>query len=251
VTGPWRVIDGPAGTLRIYATAAALGSPPGPVLLLCHELPRPPGGAADAARTYPPLADRVAQESGFHVVVGMLRGTGGSAGDFSAAAWLEDLDFLVNREVGPDGEVWLVGFGLGGALALRKAAGDERVRGVATLAAPADLASLAADPGPLLDRCRKSGVITTPGFPADEAAWAGDLVGLAPLEAAGQLGGRPLLVVHGTQDDEVSTAAARALADAASGSGPVDLRIVPGAGHWLRADPRVVATLIGWVERQR
>ena len=96
-----------------------------------------------------------------------------------------------------------------------------------------------------------SGAIRTVGFPEDEEAWAADIVALRPLEAAGRLGGRPLLVVHGTADDEVPAAAARALADAAAPTGPVDLRVVPGAGHWLRADPRVVATLIGWVERQR
>ena len=94
-------------------------------------------------------------------------------------------------------------------------------------------------------------MIHSDGFPADEAAWADELVSLRPLEAAGLLDGRPLLVVHGTEDDEVPTAAARALADAAAANGPADLRMVPGAGHWLRADPRVVATLIGWVERQR
>jgi len=251
VPGPWRVVDGPAGALRTYTTASALGSPPGPVLLLCHELPRVGNGAFDAGRTYPPLADRLGQESGFRVVVGMLRGAGGSEGDFSAAGWLEDLAFLVDREAGTDGQVWLVGFGLGGALALRKAADDARVRGVAVLAAPADLVSWLSDPSTVLGRCRRSGVIGTVGFPADEEAWVGDLVALRPLEAAAALGDRPLLVVHGSEDDEVSVAAARAIADAAPGTGPVDLRIVPGAGHWLRMDPRVVATLIGWVERQR
>jgi putative redox protein len=220
------------------------------VLLLCHELPRARRGAIDAGRTFPALADRLSQESGFQVVIGMLRGAGGSEGDFSASGWLEDLSFLVDQQVGSGGKIWLVGFGLGGALVLRLAAGDQRVAGVAALAAPADLTAWVADPSAVLERCRRSGVIRTGGFPRDEASWAAGLVSLRPLEAAGQLGTRPLLVVHGTEDDEVPPAAARALADAAA-NGPVDLRIVPGAGHWLRADPRVVATLIGWVERQR
>lgn len=249
MTGPWQLVDGPAGVLRTYATTP--GSPAGPVLLLCHELPRVRRSAVDAGRTFPALADRLSQESGFQVVVGMLRGAGGSEGDFSASGWLEDLGFLVDQQVGAGGQIWLAGFGLGGALALRLAAGDERVGGVAALAAPADLAAWVAEPSAVLERCRGSGVIRTRGFPRDETAWAAELVGLRPLEAAGLLAGRPLLVVHGTEDDEVPTAAARALADAASATGPVDLRVVPGAGHWLRADPRVVATLIGWAERQR
>ena len=250
MTGPWRLVDGPSGVLRTYA-ATAPGSPGGPALLLCHELPRVRADAADAGRTYPALADRLSQESGFEVTVGMLRGAGGSEGDFSASGWMEDLAFLVEQLVGADGRIWLVGFGLGGALVLRMAAADRRVAGVASLAAPADLAAWVADGTAVLERCRSSGVIHTVGFPADEAAWADELVSLRPLEAAGLLDGRPLLVVHGTEDDEVPTAAARALADAAAANGPADLRMVPGAGHWLRADPRVVATLIGWVERQR
>ncbi len=246
MTAPWRVIDGPAGVLRTYATAAALGSPPGPMVVLCPELPRARGEVTDVSRSFPPLADRMAQESGFRVVVGMPRGVGGSEGDFSASGWLEDLDFLVGREAGDD-PVWLVGFGLGGTLALRKAARDPRVRGVASLGAPADLGVWVTTDA-LAARCARTGVISA-GYPPDEAAWVADLVALDPVGAAAALGGRPLLVMHGTEDDEVPPSDARALAEAASG--PVDLKVVIGAGHWLRADPRVVAMLIGWVERQR
>jgi pimeloyl-ACP methyl ester carboxylesterase len=243
-------VDGPAGVLRTYATTTPPGSTPGPLLVLCHELPRGHGAAADTGRTLPALADRLAQETGFSVVVGMLRGAGGSEGDFSAKGWLDDLAFLVDQQVGPNGQLWLAGFDLGGALALRLAADDRRVAGVASLAAPADLGSWVADPSAAVERCRRSGAIRTRGFPAEPDAWAQELVALQPLASVAGLGDRPLLVMHGTGDDEVPTAAAGALANASEG-GPVELRLVPGAGHWLRADPRVVATLAGWVERQR
>ncbi|MGH9088499.1 MAG: alpha/beta hydrolase family protein, partial [Acidimicrobiales bacterium] len=137
------------------------------------------------------------------------------------------------------------------ALVLRLALADGRVRGVATVAGPADLAAWVAGTDRVLARCRRSAVISAPDFPPDETAWAAELVALAPLDAAARLGERPLLVVHGSDDGEVPAAAAQALVDAAAPHGPVDLRIVPGAGHWLRADPRVVATLIGWIERRR
>jgi len=74
------------------------------------------------------------------------------------------------------------------------------------------------------------------------------LVALDPLGAAADLGTRSLLVMHGAADTEVPVADARALSAAAPGS---ELRVIPGAGHWLRADPRVVATLLGWLERRR
>ncbi len=64
-----------------------------------------------------------------------------------------------------------------------------------------------------------------------------------------KLAPRPLLVVHGTDDDVVPVSDARALVDAAGG--PVELRILVGAGHRLRHDPRAVAILLGWMDRQQ
>jgi putative redox protein len=57
-----------------------------------------------------------------------------------------------------------------------------------------------------------------------------------------------LLVVHGADDEEVPIADGRRLAELA---GPrAELRVLAGAGHRLRADPRAVALLAGWLERQ-
>jgi pimeloyl-ACP methyl ester carboxylesterase len=252
VPGHWRVIGGEAGVVRVYATPAGSAASPGGVLVLCHELPREPDPGTDAGQGYPPLADRLSEECAGRVVVPMLRGTSGSGGDFTANGWLEDLAAVKGEEAGSDGDghLWLIGFGFGGAVALRGAVEDPRVRGVASIAGPADLTAWVANREKVIDRCRRSGVISTPGFPADPDAWAEEIVALAPLDAAARLGGRPLLVIHGSDDAEVPVAAARAIADAAT-VGPVDLRIVPAAGHWLRADPRVVATLVGWIERHR
>ena len=55
-------------------------------------------------------------------------------------------------------------------------------------------------------------------------------------------------MVHGSDDPDVALTDARALADAATG--PSELHVVLGAGHWLRADPRVIALLVGWLERR-
>ena len=56
-------------------------------------------------------------------------------------------------------------------------------------------------------------------------------------------------MVHGSDDPYIPADEARVLAEAATG--PTDLRVVVGAGHWLRADPRVIAILVGWLERHR
>ncbi len=246
--GPFRLRPGPAGDLSSYASATSPGAPVRGHVLLCHDLPRPKGSAADVAVTYPALADRLSRESGWHVVTAALRGAGESSGDFSALGWLEDLAFLVTEDFPEEAERFVVGFGFGGVLALHLAALDERVAGVACLGTPAEVAPLTGDTEAFLDHCRRTGVITTPGFPASVEAWAKELSVLHPAKDAALLKGRPLLMVHGSEDPDVAVAEARALADAATG--PSELHVVPGASHWLRADPRVIAILAGWLERR-
>ena len=217
-------------------------------VILCHDLPRPQASASDVALTYPALADRLARETSWQVVTAALRGAGESAGDFSALGWLDDLRFLAENEV-PEGSARVVvGFGFGGVLALHLAASEETVAGVGCLGTPAEVAELTGGAEALLARCRRTGVIRTPGFPASVEAWDKELSVMHPAEDAALLNGRPLLLVHGSDDPDVALSSARALADAATG--PSELHVVLGGGHWLRADPRVLALLVGWLERR-
>jgi uncharacterized protein len=249
VSGPLRLLPGHAGELWSYASATPPGAPLGGHVVLCHDLPRSKGSAGDVAQTYPALADRLTRETGWRVVTGTLRGAGESDGDFSAQGWLDDLQLLIEIEVTDDAPRWLVGFGFGGVLAIHVAAIDDRVAGVACLGTPADLAPLTSAPEALVERCVRSGVIRSPGFPGSPDTWAKEFSLFHPKEDAEQMKGRPLLVVHGADDPDTPVDDARALADAATG--PTDLRVVYGAGHWLRADPRVIAILVGWLERRR
>ncbi|MGD0381124.1 MAG: hypothetical protein ABSC30_14190 [Acidimicrobiales bacterium] len=247
----WSEIEGPAGSLAVHVAA------PSPtrgdqtnVLILCHGFPVESDSASRAADTLPMLADRIAVENGYPVVVGCLRGVGGSAGDFSLGGWYDDLGFLVDHaaEVGHGGGVWIVGFGTGGALGLCVAAEDPRVRGVACFGSPATFSDWANDGVGMIEYARRVGAIHSPGFPSDRREWGAAFSALRPDEAAAKLSPRPLLVVHGADDEEVPIADARRLTELA---GPrAELRVLAGAGHRLRADPRAVALLAGWLERQ-
>ncbi len=236
-----------------HQLAAHLARPPGtgrvPGLVLCHGFPSGPRGATTSGATYPELADRIAREAGWIVLTFNFRGTGDSEGDFSIAGWLADQRAAVDELASRDDVtgVWMAGSSLGGTLAVCAAADDERVRGLATLAAPSSLRDWARDPGRFLEHARRMGVLRTPGFPRDSAAWIHEIVGMDPLAAAARLPPRPFLVLHGSDDDVVPVADARALADAARGS---ELRVVHAAGHRLRHDPRAAAALLGWLDRQ-
>lgn len=233
---------------------AHLARPPGtvrvPGLLVLPGFPRGPGGAATVGNTYASLVDRIAREAGWAALTFTMRGTGTSEGDFSIEGWLADvraaLDALCART--DVSEVCLAGFRLGGTLAVVSAAHDPRVRGLATFAAPASLRAWVRDPEWFLEYARRTGVLRSPGFPADPAAWIRAIATLDPLAAAAGIAPRPWLVVHGSDDDVVPVEDARRLAGA--GGDCVELRIVANAPHRLRHDPRAVAALLGWLDRQ-
>jgi alpha/beta superfamily hydrolase len=245
-----------SGGLRLRAY---LASPPpsagGPGirrhgLVVCHGFPPGPKGAATAGQSYPQLADRLANEAGWAVLTFQFRGAGESEGDFSLAGWLADVRAAIDHlrtATAVDG-IWLAGFGAGGSLALCAAGEDELVRGVASFASQADFEAWGADPRRFLETAREVGVVRTKGYPEDFDSWARELREIRPLSLIGKIPPRPVLIVHGSEDDVVPLVDARALADAAAGE--VELRVITGAGHRLRHDPRAIAVLFGWLERQ-
>ena len=221
-----------------------------PGLVLCHGFPAGPGGAATSGQTYPQLAERLAAETGWAVLAFNFRGTGTSEGNFSLAGWLDDVRAAIDHLLATGGisGVWLAGSSTGGALALCQAGEDERVRGVATLSARADFHQWAADPEGFLDHARSIGVIRDRRFPADPEAWGRELREIRPTALIAKIPPRPILLVHGALAETVPLEDARVLADAAGDA--VELRVLGEAGHRLRHDPRAVALLMGWMERQ-
>jgi len=219
-------------------------------LVLSHGFPEGPQNAAVVGKTFPELADRLARDAAWTVLTFSFRGTGESKGDFSLAGWLSDLRAAVDHLLQEEGveAVWLCGFSVGGALSICAAGEDERVRGVATFAAPADFSEWASDPRRFLAHARMVGVIRSPRFPADPDAWVRELREIKPISLIGKIPPRSLLIVHGANDDAVPMLDARALADAAEGA--VELRILAAASHQLRHDPRAIAILLGWLDRQ-
>jgi pimeloyl-ACP methyl ester carboxylesterase len=218
-------------------------------LVLVHDFPTPPRGSLASGLTFPEFADRIALATGWRVLTFNFRGTGGSEGDFSVSGWESDLRFAVDTVAGADGVdgVWIAGTGVGGALALGIGATDARVRGIAALGAPVDLRDWARDPARFVRHCRAMGVFSSERGPDDVGAWARELAAVDAVEWARAFAPRPLLIVHGTDDDVVDVSDAQSLAEA---HGTAELRIIVNAGRRLRHDPRAVASLLGWLERQ-
>ena len=229
--------------------AAERAAPGRPGLVVCHGFPSGPKSAKASGQTYPELAERLAADAGWTVLTFNFRGTGDSDGDFSIGGWLADVRAAVDHllALGDIDAVWLAGASTGGSLAICAAGEDDRVRGVAALSARADFEDWASQPRRFLEHAKEIGVIRNRSFPADVDAWIRELRETRPLSLVAKLAPRPLLLVQGSDDDVVPAIDARALADC---HGSAELRMISGAGHRLRHDPRAIAVLLGWLERQ-
>lgn len=221
-----------------------------PGVILCHGFPIGPLDARRSAGTFPELIDRIAFEAGYPGMTFNFRGTGKSTGDFSLQGWVEDLRAAIDHITRMLGvrKVVLVGTNTGGSLAICVAADDPRVSAAALLSPRADFDDWAEHPRRFLDHAREIGAIRTPGFPRSVDEWARAFRRFRPVTAAHRFAPRPLLVMHGEDDDSVPTTDARQLAQA---HGSAELSLLAGAGHRLRHDPRAVAILLGWLDRVR
>jgi putative redox protein len=241
-----------SGTTLVGSLAVPRGSSnhPLPGLVVSHGFPQSPGSASLDNRLFPELAERIATEMGWAVLTFSFRGCGSSSGNFSLDGWLTDVESAA-RHLGDVRELsglWLAGFGTGGALSICAGARLPGVLGVAAMGAPADFDDWAGHPRRLLQHSRDLGVIRDQTFPPAADAWGRELREIRAIAAVGQLAPRALLVMHGADDDLVPVFDARVLADA---HGDAELRIIDGSGHQLRYDPRAVAVLLGWLDRQR
>jgi pimeloyl-ACP methyl ester carboxylesterase len=236
--------------LRRYLVrpAGRVEAPPG--LILCHGFPSGVINARQSAGTFPELVDRIVSELHWVGMTFTFRGCGESEGDFSVQGWVDDLRAAVDHLVaeGSPSAVWVVGAGVGGSLALCVAASDPRVSGVGLLAGRADFDDWGQQPRRMLEHSREVGATRSPRFPPSIEEWAREFRRFRPVDAAARLAPRPLLVIHGDDDDYVPVSDARQLAQA---HGSAELRVLSGAGHRLRHDPRAIAILLGWLDRQR
>lgn len=232
---------------------AHLAHPPhsdraGASVLLLHGFPSGVVAASELATDLPELADRIATDLGWVAMAMRLRGCGSSSGDFSLAGWVDDAraGFRYLADLSPGDPIWGCGFGTGGAVGLVAAADLPETAGMVVAGSPADFDDWASRPERLLAHSHEIGVIRSATFPPDFAAWKKELAQIRATTGAEAFAPRPMLVLHGSEDELVPQLDAWMIAEA---HGSADLRVVQGAGHQLRYDPRSLAVLIGWLER--
>lgn len=169
---------------------------------------------------------------GYSVLLFDLRARGesdgarSSAGDRERRDLLGALDYVVGRGI-PLGCIGLLGFSLGAAVAILVASREPRLRAVVSDSAFADLMEDLRHelvPGIALPRTLVGMLSAVGGL-----FWGAKFSAVRPLRAISGVAPRPLLFIHGTDDDVISPQQSQRLAVAAAGHS--ELWLVEGAGH--------------------
>jgi fermentation-respiration switch protein FrsA (DUF1100 family) len=222
-----------------------------PGLVLCHGIPAGPPDPTN--RGYALLAERFC-DAGFATMIFNFRGAGLSGGDFDILGWTRDLagilDCLFDRPEVDRSRFLLMGSSAGAAVSVYTASRDTRVTGLACFACPAEFSLVGnpADARRMMDHSREVGSFRSPGFSPSVEDWVAGFGEVSPLRWIDRIAPRPLLLVHGDEDDVVNVSQAQALYEKAGE--PRELVILPGAGHRLRQETRAVDVAFGWLTRQ-
>jgi dipeptidyl aminopeptidase/acylaminoacyl peptidase len=240
-------VDGLNLVGQLYLPA---GNMPYPTVCVCHGIPARIPDPSD--RGYPLLAEKICNQ-GFAVLIFNFRGTGASGGNLDMLGWARDLKAVIDYlSALPQVDfLSLLGFSGGAAVSVYVAAQDERVSSVVACACPAEFTFFTQGDKPesLIDHFRSIGAIRDDDFPPSVTEWLNGFELVKPINYVAQISPRPLLLVHGSQDETVEVSQARRLY--AQAGEPKQLVIVEGAGHRLRHSDKAMAVVIDWLKSRQ
>jgi len=224
------------------------GDRPYQTVCTCHGIP---AGIPDPNdKGYASLAEYLCS-NGLAVLIFNFRGTGASGGNLDILGWTRDLgaaiDYLCALDEVDKSRLSLLGFSGGAAVAVYVAARDKRVMAVVSGACPAEFGLWTrSGPKSLIGHFRDIGAIRDSDFPPSPQDWLDGFKIIKPIDYIAQVSPRPLLLVHGSQDETVSVDDAHRLY--AQAGEPKKLAIVDGAGHRLRHDEGAMAIVLDWLK---
>ncbi len=223
---------------------------PHPALCICHGIPAAVPVPGDSG--YPMLAEKFAA-AGFITCIFSFRGCGESEGNLDLLDWTRDLEnvitFLAGLEKVDKLRISLMGFSGGAAASAYVSARDKRVSALVLCACPArfSIGGLGLSPDEFLDQCRRVGTVRDSGFPASIDEWAGHFQQVSPIDCIEKISPRPLLIIHGDEDETIPPEHAWQLYAAAGD--PRELVMVPGGKHRLRTNEKAMELALRWLKR--
>ncbi|MCU0466146.1 MAG: prolyl oligopeptidase family serine peptidase [Anaerolineae bacterium] len=229
------------GSERVGIYYLAETDQPAPLALLLHGMP--------GSEKNHDLAHAL-RALGWHALVIHFGGTWGSAGDYDLhqhpAEAVAALDFALAYPAAPidPARVAVIGYSMGSRAALMAAHVDPRFKAVVSLAGFSDFTETMLAPS-FYDSVAPFMRGATPAVLSKQFLRLGD--GLQPHEAAAALAPRPVLVVHGTDDEVVPSFHADTLGAAGSHIAKV---MVAGANHVFATQrPALIDAVCGFLSR--
>lgn len=206
-----------------FIPADATSEPDGAAVILLHGL--------GSNRVEMLQRAEILHSHGYHTLLLDLRNHGNSAGNITTLGYNEAEDvraawaYLADHEAVDAAKIAVLGHSMGGATALRAAAS---IPEIAAVVAESSYRSTAGDADQIMQ------VMTGRGAWPLLMTFVDQVTGVAVSSVNGvadvqQIAPRPVLIIHGDQDDVILPDAAQALYTAASE--PKVLHIVAGAGH--------------------
>ncbi|MFC2014393.1 alpha/beta hydrolase [Chloroflexota bacterium] len=238
-------VDGLKIKGRLYLPSGIYRTPY-PAVCVCHGIPSgKPNDPDDGG--YPSLAEKICHQ-GFGVFIFSFRGTGTSEGNLDMPGWSRDLkaaiDYLYDLPGLNKSSLSLLGFSAGAAVSVYVASDDTRISSVIACACPAELEFN--DPLSIIGHFRSIGTIRDKDFPASSDEWIDGFRLIKPLKHISGISPRPLLLVHGSQDETVKVKQAYDLYIEAGE--PRQIIIIDGAGHRLKGNDRAMDIVIDWLK---
>lgn len=221
-----------------------------PALCICHGIPS--GKPADPAdRGYPLLAEKFCQ-AGFITLIFNFRGTGISGGNFDIMGWTRDLevaiDYLYSHPKLQKSQLCLMGFSGGAATSAYVAARDLRVTKIILFACPAEFRGFTEQKRAedMIEDFRRINIIRDKDFPPSLDEWLEGFRHINPIQWIDKIAPRPLLILHGKNDDLIGTDHAWHLYEKAGD--PKEIAIIEDGEHKLRLSEKAMDIALEWLK---
>lgn len=189
-------------------------------------------------------------ELGWTALVIHLRGSWGSGGSYNIPGQVEDvmaaLDYLLAQDSHID-RLAVIGYSLGARAAIVSAVQDARIGAVVSLSGLHDFGEMM-----IGDELIEAALPVLSGVTGDDIRkqWSSLISDHNPIEVIAQLAPRPILIIHGSADEDVPTYGAPALAEAAGDN--ATLVMIEDADHgFTDLREKLIEVVTTWLENWR
>nr|MDO8083158.1 CocE/NonD family hydrolase [Candidatus Freyarchaeota archaeon] len=216
-----------------------------PGVCICHGIPRDNKPVEE--KRYPALAEKFC-ERGYAALIFNLQGTSGSEGEFSFSGWSRNvsdaISYLASSPRLDPRRLGLMSFSGGAFVSWSVVAHDSRIKAFASCSSPSDLTKMRViEEG--IKYAKKSEILRITNVEKTRKEVRTDLQKLNPLNWAGKISPRPVLIIHGDQDEVVPVQSAYELYENAKE--PKKILIFKNADHVIRNNEDAMKAVTDWI----